>query len=50
MGLVDYIDHVAARTPSVTTIAQAWRTARAAEPEFSAVRWNRHVEVETTTR
>lgn len=37
------------RTPTVTTLARAWREARAAEPDFSGVRWNRQVEVETTT-
>src|SRR4029077_3333722 len=37
------------RTPTVTTLAPAWRDARAREPEFARVRWNRRIEVEMTT-
>jgi FkbM family methyltransferase len=37
------------RTPTVTTLAPAWRDARAQDPDFARVRWNRRVEVETTT-
>jgi FkbM family methyltransferase len=40
---------VSERTPTVTTLARAWREARAGEPDFSSVRWNRQIEVETTT-
>ncbi len=40
---------VSDRTPTVTTISQVWREARAAEPDFAGVRWNRTIEVETTT-
>ena len=37
------------RTPTVTTLAAAWREARAADPDFARVRWNRRIEVDTTT-
>lgn len=37
------------RTPTVTTLAPEWRDARARESGFKNVRWNRRVEVETTT-
>ena len=37
------------RTPTVTTIAPTWRDARAREPDFADVRWNRSIDVETTT-
>ncbi len=37
------------RTPTVTTLAPEWRAARAREPGFRNVRWNRRIEVETTT-
>jgi FkbM family methyltransferase len=37
------------RTPTVTTLATAWRDARARDPDFARVRWNRRIEVETTT-
>jgi FkbM family methyltransferase len=40
---------VSERTPTVTTLAPAWREARAREPDFSHVDWNRRIEVETTT-
>jgi FkbM family methyltransferase len=37
------------RTPTVTTLATAWRDARARDPDFARVRWNHRIEVETTT-
>jgi FkbM family methyltransferase len=37
------------RTPTVTTLAAAWRDARARDPDFAGVRWNRRIEVESTT-
>jgi len=37
------------RTPTVSTIAVPWHEARAREPDFSRVRWNRRIDVETTT-
>ena len=40
---------ISERTPTVTTIAGAWHEARAKEPDFSHVKWNREVEIETTT-
>src|SRR5262245_18555960 len=40
---------VSERTPTVTTLAQDWRIARTRDAEFSRVRWNRQLEVETTT-
>jgi FkbM family methyltransferase len=40
---------VSDRTPTVTTMAGGWRDARAREPDFEHVRWNRQLEVETTT-
>jgi len=40
---------VSDRTPTVTTLAPAWRDARARDPDFARVRWNRRLEVETTT-
>jgi hypothetical protein len=40
---------ISERTPTVTTLAAAWREARAREPEFARVRWNRRIEVDTTT-
>jgi FkbM family methyltransferase len=40
---------ISERTPTVTTVATEWRDARSHEPEFGGVRWNRCVEVETTT-
>jgi hypothetical protein len=33
----------------VTTLAPSWRDARARDPDFAGVRWNRRLEVETTT-
>ena len=40
---------VSDRTPTVTTLAAGWREARAREPDFAGVRWNRRIEIETTT-
>ena len=40
---------VSDRTPTVTTLAAAWREARAHDPDFAGVRWNRRIEVESTT-
>ena len=40
---------VSERTPTVTTLATEWRDARARDPDFARVRWNRQIEVETTT-
>lgn len=40
---------ISERTPTVTTIATAWHEARAREPDFSHVEWNRQMEIETTT-
>jgi FkbM family methyltransferase len=40
---------ISERTPTVTTLAEAWRDARTHDPEFTGVRWNRCIEVETTT-
>jgi len=37
------------RTPTVTTLAAEWRDARASDPDFARVRWNRRVEIESTT-
>ncbi len=37
------------RTPTVTTLASDWRDRRASDPEFARVRWNRPLEVDTTT-
>lgn len=40
---------VSERTPTVTTLAADWREARAGDPDFDRVQWNRRIEVETTT-
>jgi FkbM family methyltransferase len=40
---------ISERTPTVTTIEREWRDRRSVEPDFAGVRWNRRVEVETTT-
>ncbi|HEV3062981.1 MAG TPA: FkbM family methyltransferase [Vicinamibacterales bacterium] len=37
------------RTPTVTTLEGAWRDARARDPDFARVRWNRRIEVTTIT-
>jgi FkbM family methyltransferase len=40
---------ISERTPTVTTLVPAWREARAADPDFVGVQWNRRIEVEMTT-
>jgi len=35
------------RTPTVTTLAETWRDARARDPDFARVRWNRRIEIDT---
>lgn len=40
---------ISERTPTVSTLASAWRDRRAGEPDFSWVRWDRGLEVEVTT-
>ena len=40
---------VSDRTPTMTTLATAWRAAREHDPVFSGVRWNRDVDVELVT-
>lgn len=40
---------ISERTPTVTTTAAPWHEARAQEPDFSFVRWDRRIDVETTT-
>ena len=40
---------ISERTPTVTTTAPDWRRARAAEPGFAGVRWNRRIDVDGTT-
>lgn len=40
---------VSDRTPTMTTLAVEWRDARAQQPLFSDVRWDRPIAVETTT-
>jgi FkbM family methyltransferase len=40
---------VSERTPTVTTLAAGWRDARAGDPDFDRVQWNRRIEVDTTT-
>src|SRR5437762_11058602 len=37
------------RTPTVTTLATQWREGRAIDPDFARVRWNRRIEIDTTT-
>lgn len=37
------------RFPTVTTSAAPWHDERAQEPDFAAVRWERRIDVETTT-
>lgn len=37
------------RTPTVTTLDESWRDARAREPGFAGVQWTRRLEIETTT-
>jgi len=40
---------VSDRTPTVTTLAAEWRDARARDPDFARVKWNRRIEIDTTT-
>jgi FkbM family methyltransferase len=40
---------VSERTPTVSTTASAWREARAREPGFGGVEWNRRIRVRTVT-
>jgi FkbM family methyltransferase len=40
---------VSDRTPTVTTLQHAWRDARAHDPDFARVRWNRQIEIEIIT-
>ncbi len=40
---------VSDRTPTVSTLAGAWREARRRDEGFAHVRWNREIEVTTTT-
>ena len=40
---------VSERTPTMTTLAQRWRDARARDPRFSRVRWDHPIDVETMT-
>jgi FkbM family methyltransferase len=40
---------VSERTPTVSTLAQAWRDARTREPGFDGVEWNRQVRVRVVT-
>jgi FkbM family methyltransferase len=40
---------ISERTPTVTTIAAPWHEARAQEADFDGVRWDRRIDVETTT-
>jgi FkbM family methyltransferase len=41
--------HLSDMTPTVTTVSDAWQTARAADPGFARVRWNRRLDVDVTT-
>ena len=40
---------VSDRTPTMATLATQWREERARDPVFAGVRWNRGIEVDTTT-
>ena len=40
---------VSERTPTLTTLATEWRDARAQEPTFKGIRWNRSIVVDSTT-
>ena len=40
---------ISERTPTVTTLATEWRDARARDPDFDRVQWNRQIEIDTTT-
>lgn len=40
---------ISERTPTLTTLAAEWRDERLRDPRFAGIRWNRTIEVETTT-
>ena len=40
---------ISERTPTLTTLATEWRDERLRDPRFAGIRWNRTLEVETTT-
>ena len=40
---------ISERTPTLTTLATEWRDERLRDPRFAGIRWDRTVEVETTT-
>jgi FkbM family methyltransferase len=40
---------ISARTPTVTTLSEAWREARQSDPEFAGVQWTRALDVSVTT-
>ena len=40
---------ISERTPTMATLAEEWRDARARDPVFSGVRWDGPIDVETTT-
>jgi len=40
---------VSERTPTVSTVVASWHEARARDPDFSGVEWNRRIDVETVT-
>jgi len=40
---------ISERTPTVTSLAAGWREARAEDPDFAGVRWNRSVAIDVTT-
>lgn len=40
---------ISQRTPTVTTVSASWRDARASEPDFAGVRWDRMLRVPMTT-
>ena len=40
---------ISERTPTVSTLAARWRDARGGDPDFDRLRWNRQIDVDTTT-
>jgi len=40
---------ISERTPTVTSLAEEWRDARAGDADFAQVRWNRSADIEVTT-
>ena len=40
---------ISERTPTVTSLAEDWRDARAGDADFAQVRWNRSADIEVTT-